>query len=353
MTRGTRTHRRARWAGIAALASLLGACRDTLPQSTLNPAGPQAEQINDLFFPVFWIAAGVFVFVEGAIVFAAFRYRASKARDANPVQTHGNAKLEVLWTVIPTIILAVITVPTIGTIFDLAREPVGDDVVHVRVVGHQWWWEFQYEDLGVVTANELHIPVDRPVYLTLTSAEPPLSGSDINAIPVIHSLWVPRLGGKQDVIPGRENYMTLEASQPGEYLGQCAEFCGLSHSLMQFRVIAEDDGAFDDWVAKMKAPAATPPPGSLEEEGFELFSGGTCIGCHVINGVEGQGRVGPDLSRFGLRTTLGAGSFENTPAELARWLDDPRKMKPGVVMPDYDLTEDQIKALVAYLRSLK
>lgn len=354
-----RTARTKAFRRLAAFTGLLGvalaACRDTLPQSSLNPAGPQARTIENLFIPVFWIAVGVFVVVEGAIVFAAIRYRQRKGQDANPVQVHGNTKLEIIWTVIPAVILAVISVPTIGTIFELAKTPTGSDVVNVRVVAHQWWWEFEYPDLGVVTSNELHMPLNRPVHLEMESQEVAESGSDINAIPVIHSLWVPRLGGKQDIVPGRVNTMTLEADIPGIYQGQCAEFCGLSHASMRFRVIAESDAEFDAWVEAQKAPPAEPAAGTLEAEGSELFNNGSCIGCHInVGTLDAKGaKIGPNLADFGARHTLGAGIYDNTPENLARWLDDPRRMKPGVVMPDYDLTEDQIEALVAYLRSLK
>jgi cytochrome c oxidase subunit II len=359
VTRGRRDRRkrgsrRALWFAVAALATFLfSACRQDLPLNTLAPEGPQARKIDGLFFLVFWLAVGVFVLVEGLIVFAAIRYRRRPGRE-HPVQVHGNTKLEVMWTVIPAAILVVIAVPTIGAVFDLARRPTGD-VVEVRVIAHQWWWEFEYPDLGVVTANELHMPVQKPVYLTLESAEVEESGVDRKAIPVIHSFWVPRLGGKQDVIPGRTNSMTLEADRPGNYAGQCAEYCGLSHANMRLRVIVETQSDFDAWIERMRAPAAAPAEGTLEAEGAELFQafpGGSCIACHGVDPGSG-GQVGPSLQNFGVRQTLGAALFDNTPENLARWLDDPRAMKPGAIMPDYGLSEDQIDALVAYLRSLK
>ena len=345
----------------ALLGLLLAACRDTLPQSSLNPAGPQAREIDDLFVPVFWIAAGVFVFVEGAILFAALWFRRRKGREANPVQTHGNTRLEIIWTVIPAVILAVIAVPTVRTIFALAEEPVGPDVVQVRVIAHQWWWEFEYPELGVVTANEMHMPVGRPVNIRLESAEVPESGVDRKAIPVIHSFWVPRLGGKQDMVPGRVNRMTLEADEPGTYLGQCAEFCGLSHANMRFRVHAVTDQEFDAWAAEMKQEAPAPAESSPEAEGAALFQqfttgafpdGFSCLACHTVDGTVG-GQVGPNLAGFGSRQTLGAGIYDNTEENLKRWLDDPRSMKPGAIMPDYGLSEEQIDALAAYLLSLE
>ena len=352
--RRTRGGRRALWIAVATLATFLfSACRQDLPLNTLAPEGPQARQIDDLFSLVFWLAVGVFVLVEGLIVFAAIRYRRRAGRE-HPVQVHGNTKLEILWTVIPAAILVVIAVPTIRGIFDLSRRPTGD-VVEVRVIAHQWWWEFEYPDLGVVTANELHIPVEKPVHIALESMEPTESGTDRKAIPVIHSFWVPRLGGKQDVIPGRTNFMTLEADRPGTYAGQCAEYCGISHANMRLRVIAETQSDFDSWIQRMRAQPAAPPPGTPEAEGAELFQafpGGSCLQCHGVEPGSG-GAVGPSLQNFGSRQTFGAGLFDNTPENLARWLDDPRAMKPGAIMPDYGLSEDQIDSLVAYLRSLK
>ena len=352
----TRARRRKlfRLVGFAgSLSLLLSACRDNLPQSTLNPAGPEARQIDALFRPVFWIAVAVFVVVEGLIVFAAIRYRQRKGHEGNPVQTHGHTVLEVVWTLIPALILAVIAVPTVGTIFSLSRAEAGSDPLQVRVIGHQWWWEFEYPDLGVVTANELHVPTGRPIALTLTADEAPAPEgiSDRQAFPVIHSFWIPRLAGKQDVIPGRENFMRFTADRPGDYLGQCAEYCGLSHANMKFRVIAETPEDFEGWVEAQKVTPPEAAPAGMEE-GWELFNQGTCIGCHTVDGTQG-GLVGPNLARFGSHRTLGAGMFKNTPENLARWIDDPRAMKPGAVMPDYGLTEDQIESLVEYLMSLR
>ena len=363
--------------GLAALLGLvLASCRDELPQSSLNPAGPQARTIDGLFTPVFWIAAGVFVVVEGAILFAALRYRSRNGRVRNPVQVHGNTRLEIVWTVIPAVILAIIAVPTVRTIFALAEPPDDPDTVNIEVIAHQWWWEFRYPELGIVTGNEMYMPVQRPVHLELHSAEVADSGADRSAIPVIHSFWIPRLGGKQDMVPGRVAAMTLEADEPGTYPGQCAEFCGLSHANMRFRAIAVSDADFDAWVQSMRDTAAGPPeepaegePMTPEQEGEILFgkfttgdfpAGFSCFACHAVDANLGEDTkpgqttaVGPNLARFGERQTLGAGIFENTEENLRRWLDDPRAMKPGAIMPDYGLSEQQIDALVAYLMSLQ
>jgi cytochrome c oxidase subunit 2 len=337
-------------------AFLFVACGQDFPQNTFRPAGPNAELQRDLFFLAFWIAVFIFVLVEGLIVFAAIRYRARRREEA-PVQIHGNTRLEIVWTIIPALLLLFIGVPTIQGIFTLAAQPQGD-VVNVRVIAHQWWWEFQYPDHRIVTANELHIPVDRPVSLRLEVQETPGGQEQFGiapAAPVIHSFWVPRLGGKQDMIPGRVNILTLQADEPGTYFGQCVEFCGISHANMRLRVIAQSAGDFDAWVSAQQAEAAEPPPGTDAAEGAELFAqfpGGSCLACHGIDPGMG-GSVGPNLAHFGSRTTFGAGLFPNEARLLEKWLRNPDGMKAGAKMPDYNLSNDHIEALVAYLQSLE
>jgi cytochrome c oxidase subunit 2 len=345
-------------AAVLALgAFLFVACGQDYPQNTFRPAGPNADLQNDLFFRAFWIAVVIFVLVEGLIVFAAIRYRARRREEA-PVQIHGNTRLEIVWTIIPALLLLFIGVPTIQGIFSLAAQPQGD-VVNVKVIAHQWWWEFQYPDDGIITANELHIPVGRPVLLSMEVKETPGGQEKFGIEPakaVIHSLWVPRLSGTQDIIPGRVTQMSLQADAPGVYLGQCKEFCGIAHANMRFRVIAQTAGEYDRWVTAQQAGAAEPEPGSDAEEGAELFRqfpGGSCLACHSIDpGGEGS-RVGPNLAHFGSRTTFAAGLFPNDPELLERWLRNPDAMKDGAAMPDYNLSNDHIEALVAYLQSLE
>jgi cytochrome c oxidase subunit 2 len=232
-------------------------------------------------------------------------------------------------------------------------------MLDVKVIAHQWWWEFQYPDQEIVTANELHIPVGRPVLLSMESKETPGGQEQFGLTPadaVIHSLWVPRLSGTQDIIPGRVTTMTLQADHPGTYLGQCKEFCGISHANMRFRVIAQSPEDFVGWVSGQQAKAAEAPPGSAAAEGAELFAqfpGGSCVACHAIDpGGEGA-RVGPNLAHFASRTTFGAGLFLNDQELLERWLRNPGAMKAGAKMPDYNLSNDHIEALVAYLQSLE
>lgn len=337
------TVRSTRWArlvlvlvSVSLLVLLLSACSET-PQSSLEPAGEQARKIDSLFGIAFWIAAGFFVFVQVMLVIALFRFRHRPGRE-EPRQVHGNTRLEVAWTVVPALILAGLAIPTVGTIFDLASEPA--DAMEVRVVGHQWWWEVHYPEQGVVTANEVHIPTGRPVRLTLESAD------------VIHSFWVPRLSGKQDLVPGSTHKLTIQADEPGVYPGQCAEYCGLSHANMRFRVVAQSESDFNRWVSQQQQTARQPTSG-LAAQGAQIFQTGQCIACHTVNGTQAQGKIGPDLTHFASRETFAGGTFEVNEENLTAWLQDPPGVKPGALMPNLNLTDEQIRALVAYLLFLE
>ena len=345
---GSKNARRRLWSVVLAFAVALVAssCAGSGPQDYLDPNGPVARQADDLWNLTFGIAAVIFVIVEGLIVFALVKFRHRPGREA--AQFHGNTRVEVILTLVPALILAGIAIPTVKTIFDLAKKPTGD-VLNVEVVAHQFWWEYRYPDLGITTANELHIPTDKPVYLKL------------EGIDVIHSFWVPRLAGKRDVVPGHTNYMHLQADEPGVYKGQCTEFCGLSHANMRLRVYAETATDFDSWVAAQKEEAAE--PGGAAAEGAKLFvegagggtfpGGGACGSCHAVEGTTAQGIVGPNLTHFATRDTFAGAVYDNTESNLRRWLQDPPAMKPGVDMPDLQLTSEQIDALMAYLETLK
>lgn len=308
---------------------------------SLEPAGPVAERIDNLWWLVFWIAAVIFVLVQGAILFISFAYRDREGRK-EPKQIHGNNKLEVLWTAIPALILAGIAVPTVQTVFDLTERP--DNALQIEVIGHQWWFEYVYPAQGITTANTLVIPAGRPVDLILTSED------------VLHNFWVPQLAGKRYLVSGQDTFLTIEADEPGEYLGQCAEFCGLSHALMRARVIAVDDAGWESWIAGQNQPAVTPPEGSLAAEGQATFLNAGCTRCHVIEGVwEEVSRQppAPDLTHFAGRTMFAGASFERTTQNLRDWLANPPAMKSGSFMPNLGLTDDEITALVAYLETLE
>jgi cytochrome c oxidase subunit 2 len=307
------------------------------PQTTITPVTDFGREINSLYLLVTVLAAFVFITVEGALLYAVFRFRA-RPGDGQPRQIHGNTRLEIAWTLAPALILVVIAVPTIRTIFATQTEPP-PNALRVRVIGHQWWWEFQYPDLGIVTANELHLPTGRPVALSLESAD------------VIHSFWVPKLGGKRDAIPNRVNHLWFTIDEPGVYLGQCAEYCGTQHANMRMRVIVQTPAEFEQWVQAQKT---VPQPTTAEaQQGAQLFARSACVGCHTVAGTPAQGKQGPDLTHVGSRTTLAAGIIPNTPENLARWLKDPQAIKPGNKMPTLGLSDADIRLLVAYLTSLK
>lgn len=331
-------NRRVAVAAVVMALALAGSAAAQAPQSVFAPAGPVARMQRDLLVTALSILIPIFIVVGGGFLYAVIRFR-SRPGDGIPPQTHGSVRLEVIWTVVPILLLIILAVPTVKQIFALNNVPEG--AIEVRAVGYQWWWSFDYPEQEITTANEMRIPVGRPVKLTLTSND------------VIHSFWVPRLAGKMDVIPGRENVMWLQADEPGIYYGQCAEYCGTSHANMRFRVVALPEEEYDAWIASRQAVAAVAPADALAQRGHDLFVNGTCAACHTVAGTSAQGKVGPDLTDFGSRTSLAAGMLENTPENLRAWLRNPQAVKPGARMPNLGLSDADINALVAFLTSLE
>ncbi|MGE5616660.1 MAG: c-type cytochrome, partial [Bacillota bacterium] len=244
---------------------------------------------------------------------------------------------------ISTLALLGLLAGSVATDRALAQLP-RNDALHIRVTGHMWWWEVTYDDADptrmFATANEMRIPVGRPVVVTLDAAD------------VIHSFWVPSLAGKKDLIPGRISTIELRADQPGEYRGQCAEFCGLQHAFMSFNVFALAPADYEAWAAAQRRPAADPAD-PLARRGRDLFLSGSCMLCHAIEGTTAGGRRAPDLTHVASRARLAAGRLPNTPADLEQWIRDPQRIKPGVNMPAHPLAEPDLKALVAYLETLR
>lgn len=342
----------ARPASLAALALTMSACsfiEIDSPLTTFEPAGPFAERIDGLFWPVFWIAVVIFAIVQGGIFFAMWRFR-DRPGAKEPKQIHGNAKLEVLWTVIPALILASIAIPTVQAVFDLTE--CGPDAITVEVIGHQWWFEFQYpEHGGIKTANVMVMPVDQEVCALMTSAD------------VLHNFWIPALNGKRYLVPGQETLLRLQADEPGEFWGHCAEFCGLSHSLMRARAEVLPAADFDAWVTAQQQPAQTPAEGSAAGDGFVLYQEKGCTACHAVRtaeevfGPEDGAFNGPDLTHFASRSVF-AGAYlpyEDLSYEdaLEEWLFNPPKVKPGSFMPNLGLTASEIDSLIAWLETLK
>lgn len=326
---------------------VVAGCASNAPQDTLDPAGPNANRELGLYQLVFWVAVVVFVLVQGLVIIAIVRFRRRDGDDGKePVQVHGNTRLELGWTIAPALILVVLAVPSVATIFSLARAPK-DKPLNVTIVGRQFWWQYHYtdRDTDFYTANELHIPVGRSVRITENGT---LGNAD-----VIHSWWVPKLSGKTDNIPGRINKLTIKADKPGTYLGQCAEFCGLSHANMRLRVIAEAPADFQRWVAAQRKPGPPAPSDeSTEGQGRLLFAAKGCSGCHTVTGYS-RGKVGPDLTHVYSRQTFAGGIFDMNATNLRRWLHNPPGEKPGARMPNLNLTPTEITQLIAYLQTLE
>jgi len=337
LTRNRRIYATLLAPALAVAVLALAACGVT-PQTTLEPTTEAARTARDLLMFVFWAMVVTFVLVEGALLYVLIRFR-RRSGDGIPAQTHGNTPLEIGWTIAPAILVVVIVVLTVPAIFSNARA-AGPDALKVRAIGHQWWFEFQYPDLGVTTANELHLPVNREVEIQLESND------------VLHSFWVPSLRGKLDMVPGRENKFTIKPEVTGTYPGQCAEFCGTAHALMKFYVVVETQAEFDAWVQNELADSV-PPATALAREGEANLTLGGCVACHTIRGTDLEGKLGPDLTHMGSRKHIAAGLLENTPENMRLWLSDPQGVKPGNTMVIPELTTEQLDALVAYLEGLK
>lgn len=307
--------------------------------STLNPLSPQAAAITHLFVGVLYVLGAIFLLVLGMVAYAVARYR-DRPGAPPPRQTFGSRNIEIVWTAGPIILLIVISVFMVRTMW-ASDPPVAEgDPPDLVVLGHQWWWEVDYLKSGVVAANEIHIPVGARWLVELRSAD------------VIHDFWVAELARKIDMVPGHPNHLWLEADRPGTYLGVCAEFCGNEHAWMRFRVIAESSERFEAW-QRTQLKVAPGPTSDEAVEGLKIFEQRTCINCHAIRGTAGNQRIGPDLTHLAGRATLAAGAAENTPANLARWLANPDSIKPGSHMPNLQLSEAEVNALVAYLETLK
>lgn len=319
---------------------VLAGCRGP---SALLPAGPGAQSIASLTWLLLAVLTAVYLAVIGALIIAARRRRPARAEDDRPrSDRRAVAAVIAAGAVAPALVLVVFFVATLRTLADVLPAP-SPDVLTVEVTAHQWWWEFDYGgDPPLRTANELHIPVGRRVILRLHARD------------VIHSLWVPALHGKLDLIPGTTNVTWLQADRPGVYRGQCAEYCGVQHAQMALSVVAEPSGQFAAWMQAQRRPAA-PPVDERAQRGARLFLDRGCAFCHTVRGnpLAFFGRVGPDLTHVASRRTLAAGVLRNSKGALAGWIANPQALKPGNRMPRIDLPPDEFHAILAYVDGLR
>jgi cytochrome c oxidase subunit II len=304
--------------------------------SIITPKGSEADRIAGAWWLMFGLAAFVYVVVAGLIVYSTVRGR---RRSARPSELREDAFIWIGGVVAPVVILFVLAVVTVHTT-DALRRPARD-ALEVDVAGEDWWWAVRYPGTDIVTANEVHLPVDRPVDLRLTSDN------------VIHSFWVPELAGKQDAIPGQPNHLRFTPEATGTYIGRCAEYCGLQHAHMEIRVIVQTAAEFGRWQAR-QGSVRTEPASDEAAAGAAIFQRQACAGCHTVRGTAATGSVGPDLTDFGARETIGAGLLENNSRNLADWIRDAPALKPGTPMPSFhELSDRDVQSIVAYLESLR
>ena len=401
MTATLRPRRRLHAALTAALAlALFGCSADKYPNTIFEPTTDFNREVLSIFHSLFFWSALVFVLVEAALIWVMWRYR---RRDGQPEprHVHGNTTLEIAWTLIPAVILVFIAVPTVRAIFRTQAKAV-PSALQVQVIGHQWWWEFRYPQYGITTASELYLPIGRTVNFELRTND------------VLHSFWIPRLGGKRDLISNHTNYLWFTPDSVGEnaWNGSCNEYCGSSHANMRFRAFTVTPAQFEQWTIHQKTPAAfgavaaaATPVTAVSNSGYtgftadklpaytvptmpipdgitftagltgdptrgqQIYSRSACIGCHVITGNPmSQGVIGPNLTHFGSRLTIGGALYANDEQHLALWIKNARLMKPGSIMPtlgkgQYDpilattltsgLSDQEIADIVAYLHALK
>ena len=322
--------------------SSLGEGALTTP-SILAPVSTPANEIFHLSLFVLLITGSIFVVVGGLLAFVIIKFRARRGDgEHEPAQIYGSTQVELAWTVIPVLIVVVLFLTTARIIFAIQDAPEPKSALDVTVIGHQFWWEFRYPKLGIVSANELHVPVStqqrpEPTYLRLLSAD------------VDHSFWVPQLGGKTDLIPNHPNQMWIDPQKTGLYLGQCAQFCGIEHAKMLLRVYVDTPDQFAAWVKNQQQAGIE---NQSVAAGRRIFEHQACMNCHTVAGTAARGTFGPDLTHLMSRATIAAGVEANTPDNLRAWIRDPNTIKPGALMPAMQLSDQETDEVVAYLTTL-
>jgi cytochrome c oxidase subunit II len=308
------------------------------PTNIFAPVSTPAQSIFDLSRFVLMVTGSIFVVVFGLLAYAVVKFRKRRTSDGRePAQVYGSIQVELAWTVIPILVVVVLFLAAARVIASIQNATRPSNALEVTVIGHQFWWEYRYPFLKVVTANELHIPVGEPTFLTLLSAD------------TDHSFWVPRLAGKTDLIPNHPNSMWVDPHETGLYLGQCAQYCGTQHAKMLLRVYVQTRDEFDRWIQEQSRPAQV---GNTVSEGQKIFERTACINCHALAGTAANGRFGPDLTHLMSRDTIASGAAPNTPENLRRWIHDPNAIKPGSSMPAMGLSDPDLNAVTSYLETL-
>src|SRR5271166_1347737 len=325
------------------IAALLLASPFLSPTNIFAPASTPAQSILDLSVFVLEVTGAIFLVVFTLLTYAVVKFRKKTANGSEPAQVYGSTQLELAWTVVPVLIVVVLFLAAARVIASIQNAPKPDSAIEVTVIGHQFWWEYRYPSLSVVTANELHIPVSDPArptpsFLTLLSAD------------TDHSFWVPRLAGKTDLIPNHPNSTWVDPHETGLFLGQCAQYCGTQHAMMLLRVYVQTREEFDRWIREQSLPAHA--SGAISE-GQKIFERTACINCHAVAGTAANGRFGPDLTHLMSRDTIASGAAQNTPANLRRWIQDPNTIKPGSKMPAMGLSDPELDAVTEYLETLR
>ncbi|MGA8271116.1 MAG: cytochrome c oxidase subunit II [Candidatus Sulfotelmatobacter sp.] len=329
---------------LPGMAVASAAAQGMSPTNIFAPASTPAKSIFDLSLFVLAVTAVIFGIVFTLLAYSVVKFRMRISDDGRePPQVYGSNQVELAWTVIPILIVVTLLMATVRVIADVQKKPRPDNALEVIAIGHQFWWEYRYPGRGVVTANELHVPVSdpehpSPTFITLLSAD------------TDHSFWVPRLAGKTDLIPNHPNSMWIDPHETGLYLGQCAQYCGTQHAKMLLRVYVQSQGDFNRWIQEQRQPAVA---GNAASQGRRIFETTACINCHSVAGTLADGRFGPDLTHLMSRDTIAAGAAPNTPENLRLWIRNPEIIKPGSLMPAMELNDQELDALTAYLETLR
>jgi cytochrome c oxidase subunit II len=330
-----------------ALSSLLlapSALAATFQTSIFAPESTPAKSIFNFSIFVLAITGIIFVVVCTLLVYSILKFRAKPANaNREPAQVYGSTQIELAWTIIPILIVVVVFLATARVIHAIQDAPEPPGALDVTAIGHQYWWEFRYPKLGIVTANELHIPVS-------DSSHPTPTFMDLLSVDTDHSFWIPELAGKTDLIPNHPNRMWIDPHRTGIFLGQCAQYCGTQHAKMLLRVSVDSPQDFAAWVRDQQQPAVQDPSAMA---GRQVFEHTACINCHTVSGTPADGRFGPDLTHLMSRTTIAAGAAENTPQNLRQWIDDPDGIKQGSLMPAMKLSHEDVDAVVSYMETLR